>query len=103
MDAALALAGLAALLIFARSIRGGFSGPVARFISLTLLPGAGAALWLLALTVEWWALALFVLTSIVVGLLVNRRNLGAWVSMEPISGGVGLLLIAGAWFLRLAI
>lgn len=100
MDAALAGAGLFALILFARSIRGGFSGPLASWLSLLQIPAAAASVWLLALTLSWWTVAYFIGASLLVGGLVNRNNLAIWVSLEPISGLLAVLLPAAGWTVR---
>lgn len=101
MDAALSFAGLGALLLFARSLRSGFSGPAARWLSLLQLPAAVAAMWLLALTIGWWTIAAFLLASVNAGILINRKNLATWVSLEPFTGLLGVGLPAMAWAVHL--
>lgn len=101
MDVAMAGAGLFALILFARSLRGGFSGPLANWLSLLQIPAAVAALWLLALTLSWWTAAYFTFASLIVGVMVNRRNLAIWVNLEPISGILGMVLPAAGWAVRL--
>lgn len=97
MTIATAGASLFVLLLFARSQRGGVSGPVGTFIGLLQIPLAVALLYLLAIHIGWWTIAVFVVLSLIVGVMVNRDNLGQWVRLQPALGLIMLGLAALAW------
>jgi hypothetical protein len=100
--AGVALLGLQALLIFARSSRYALSGPISTALGLATIPAAVAALWLLAVAIGWWTVLAFVVQSFVAGAIVRRDNLGAWINLQPGTGVVFVACIAGAWALHLA-
>ena len=72
-------------------MRGGVSGNISSTIGLLQLPLVVLLLWLLAIAIGWWTIAVFVGLSLLVGMAVNRSNLGAWVNLQPI---VGMAMIA---------
>lgn len=93
--------GLLLLLCFARSIRGGYSGQLGALLGLGQIPLFIAVIWLLALSVRWWAIAIFVVASLLVGALIRRDNLAEWVIMQPMTGMLSIGFIGAAWGARL--
>ena len=96
-----ALAALFLCIAFSRSLRGGFSGPIATTLGAVQIPMAAAILWLLALLIGWWTVAAFVGVSLLVGLLIRRDNLQAWINVQMMTGGGALLCLAAAWAMHL--
>jgi hypothetical protein len=101
LPASLAVASLILLLIFARSTRAGFSGPIGTFMGIAQIPVVIAAIWLLAVTIGWWTIVAFIVCSILVGVLVRRETLGWWVGAQPLTGVGSAALIVGGWATRL--
>lgn len=84
-------------MLLARSTRGGFSGPLGTYLSVTAIPVASAALWVLAYSFGWWTIAAFLCVSFVAGLLSPRPMLGHYVLMQPLLGLSGLAFVIAAW------
>lgn len=101
MIGAIASGALLLLVCFSRSVRGGFSGPLGTYLGLLQIPLGIALLWLLALVVGWWTIAIFVAVSLVSGVLVIRATLGWWVIAQPMIGLGMVVLTAAAWALHL--
>lgn len=97
LESSLAIAGLVTGLCTARSVRGGFSGPIGTYLSVAAQLALVAALVLLALTIGWWTAAAFVIASIAVGMVIGQDTLHWWVLTQPVWGTVTVALVAGAW------
>lgn len=87
----LALIGLTLCIAFARSMRGGSSGPLGSLLSIALVPLVGVDLWMMWPLAGWWTVLIFVAVSIVVGIAITRNNLASWVTGQPMTG-IGMLI-----------
>lgn len=86
----------------ARSLRGGFSGRLGTYLALPAQAAFVAAIVLCTMLVGWWTVAVFIVASVVAGMLIGRDNLAWWVQTQPAWWCLTIILAAAAWGIHLA-
>ncbi len=100
----LAIVGLGLWLAFAQTARHLAVNKGTQILGVLLIPVAIAALWRIALGLSWWTILVFVLASLIVGVLngvaLVRLGKEAVYAMQPYVGFSGITAIAASWFFR---
>jgi hypothetical protein len=94
---------LGALLSFAQTAKHGSVGPVSFIISLLAVPAGVAILWKLSTLFGWWTILIFVLMSLVIGVLNYRFRAkfgtSALFSLQPVLGSVYVIGATASWLI----
>lgn len=97
----LSVLALSALLAFSQTSKHLTVGPYSNFLSWLVIPAGIAILWKLALLYGWWAIAIFIAVSLLVGTInaLIMRSMGRefLFSMQPIQGTVFAVATTAAW------
>ena len=99
-----AINGLGLWLAFSQTARYLAISQLTRILSLVIIPVAAAALWRIALELQWWTVLVFIGSSLIVGTITaiaaHKIGKAAVYSMQPVFGLGGAALVAASWFLR---
>ena len=100
----LAVSGLGLWLAFAQTARHLTTNAVSKVLGLLMIPIAIAAIWRIAVDLSWWTILVFVVASLIVGVIngIAMRQMGkaGVYSMQTVVGVVGAALIAASWFAK---
>lgn len=97
-----AVAGLFLLLSFAQTARSLLMNKLSTALSAVSIPMFIAAIWRIAIDIGWWSAAMFVLASMLAGIVngaMSRFAGGRFVvyQMQPLVGGLAAACIVISW------
>lgn len=97
-----AVAGLFLLLSFTQTARRLLMNKLSTALSVVSIPMFIAAMWRIAIDIGWWAAAMFVLASMLAGIVngvMSRLGGGTVVvyQMQPLVGGLAAACIGISW------
>ena len=100
----LAVAGLGMWLAFTQTASHLATNAVSKLLAWLIVPIAIAAVWRIALDLQWWTILVFILASLVVGVVngVAMRKIGkeGVYSMQTFVGIIGAAVVSASWFVR---
>ena len=100
----LAVGGLGLWLAFTQTARHLTINAMSKLLAILIIPIAIAAVWRIALDLRWWTILLFVVASLIVGIIngIAMRKIGkdGVYSMQTVAGLAGVALVAASWFVK---
>lgn len=98
-----AVIGLGALVAFGQTSRHVFTGRFSSLAGLLSIPAAVALLWRLGIDFGWWTIGIFILVSLVVGIVnhgfARRFGPSFLYAMQPLQAVIWLTATGIAWLL----